>query len=104
MSEKPNGHADSDFMGDALVLADATDASLAYSIEAAQGAILLRGQITEIQIATARSAERATIEALTQDAMRRYVEAMQKGDYQKVVEAAREIMRLEIYLSRRGFV
>jgi hypothetical protein len=73
-------------------------------LEAAQAAIKLRSQIAAIEITTARNVERATIEALCQDAMRRYVEAMQKGDYQKVVEATREIMRLEIYLSRKGFI
>jgi hypothetical protein len=100
MSEKPNGHA-SDNVGDTLALAD--EIPLADS-EAAKGAIILRSQLTELQLATARQAERATIETLAQDAMRRYVEAMQKGDYKTVVEAAREIIRLEIYLSRRGFV
>jgi dsRNA-specific ribonuclease len=104
MSGKPNGHADSDSVGDTLGLGEAADAALADSIEAAQGAIILRSQLTELQVTAARKAERATIETLAQDAMRRYVEAMQKGDYKTVVEAAREIIRLEIYLSRRGFV
>jgi hypothetical protein len=100
MSEKPNGHAASDTVGDSLVVADAVP--LSDSIEAAQGAIILRSQLTELQIMAARKAERATIEALTQDAKRRYVEALQKGDHRTVVEATCEIIRYEVYLSRRG--
>jgi spore germination protein YaaH len=72
--------------------------------EAAQAAIVLRAQITELQISAARQAERVTVEALVQDAMRRYVEAMKAGNHRLAVEATREILRLEIYLSRRGFV
>jgi hypothetical protein len=73
-------------------------------VEAAQAAIVLRAQITELQISAARQAERVTVEALVQDAMRRYVEAMKAGNHRLAVEATREILRLEIYLSRRGFV
>ena len=74
------------------------------SLEAAQSAILLHQQITQLEINAARQAEKATVEALCQDAMRRYVEAMTKGEYQKAVEATREILRFEIYLSRRGLI
>ena len=91
MSERPleNGHDKSDSLFDPL--------------EAAHSAILLHQQITQLEINAARQAERATVEALCQDAMRRWVEAMKKGDHQKAVEATREILRLEVYLSRRGF-
>ena len=68
------------------------------------GSIVLHEQISVIQTAVARHQERATIETLIQDAMRRYAEGLAASDFKKVVEAAREIMRLEIYLSRRGFI
>ena len=74
------------------------------SFEAAHSAILLRQQITQLEINAARQSERATVEALCQDAMQRWAEAMQKGDYRKAVEATREILRLEVYLSKRGLV
>ena len=74
------------------------------SLEAAHSAILLRQQITQPEINASRQAERATVEALCRDAMKRYVEAMEKGNYQKAVEATREILRFEIYLSRRGLI
>ena len=73
------------------------------SLEAAHSAILLHQQITQLEINAARQAERATVEALCQDAMHRWVEAMKKGDHKRAVEATREILRLEVYLSRRGF-
>jgi hypothetical protein len=73
-------------------------------LEAARSAILLHQQITQLEINAARQAERATIETLCQDAMKRWAEAMEKGDYQKAVEATREILRLEVYLSKRGLV
>jgi hypothetical protein len=77
---------------------------LSDSIEAAHGAIILKQQVTELQVTAARNAERLTIETLTQEAMRRYVEAMKAGDHRAAIEATREILRYEIYLSRRGFV
>jgi hypothetical protein len=95
MSEKPNGHA-SDSVG--------LDCDLADSIEAAKGAIILRSQLTELQITAARNAERATIETLCQDAMHRYIKARKANDLVKEVGAVREILRFELYLSRRGFV
>src|SRR5262249_33112441 len=90
MSERPleNGHDKRESFFDPL--------------EAAHGAILLHQHITQLEINAARQAERATVEALCQDAMRRWVEAMKRGDHQKAVEATREILRLEVYLSRRG--
>ena len=83
---------------------DKSEADLSESIEAARGVLLLRSQITELQINASRQAERATVEDLCQDAMKRWAEAMQKGDYRKAVEATREILRLEVYLSKRGLV
>jgi hypothetical protein len=57
-----------------------------------------------VQIGAARHAERATIEALAQDAVRRLADAYEAGDFQRAAEITREICRLEIYLSRRGFL
>jgi len=87
-----NGH---DVGEQTILLHDAADV--------AEGSSVLQGHINVIQSAVARHQERATIEALIQDAMRRYAEGLAASDFKKVVEAAREIMRLEIYLSRRGF-
>lgn len=94
MSEGPlqNGHDKSE------------DGAPFDAIEAAHSVMLLKSQVTELQITAARNAERATIEALVQDAMRRYVEARKANNLTKEVEAVREILRLELYLSRRGFV
>jgi hypothetical protein len=91
MSERPltNGHDESEPFD---------------SLEAARSAILLRQQITQLEINASRQAERATIEALCQDAMRRLTEAYQTGNWQRAAEITREILRLEVYLSRHGFV
>jgi hypothetical protein len=70
----------------------------------ATGVVVLQTQLRAVQIGAARHSERATIEALMQDAMRRYVEARKANNIEKEVQAVREILRLEIYLSRRGFV
>ena len=67
------------------------------------GSVVLQEHIHVLQTATARHQERVTIEALIQGAMKRYADGLAASDFKKVVEAAREIMRLEIYLSRRGF-
>ena len=91
-------------MGDSLVLADAGETALSDSVDAAQAAIMLRSQLTALQLSAARNAERQTIETLVQDAMRRYIEARKKNDYQAEVQCVREIMRYESYLVRRGFV
>jgi hypothetical protein len=83
---------------------DKSEADLSDSIEAARGVLMLKSQITELQINASRQAERATVEDLCQDAMKRWAEAMQRGDYRKAVEATREILRFEVYLSKRGLI
>jgi len=77
---------------------------LSKSIDAAHGAMILRQQITELQITAARQAERATIEALSEDAKRRYVRAREANDPKAEFDALREMTRYELWLSRRGFV
>jgi len=91
MSERPleNGHDKSESFFDRL--------------EAAHGAILLHQHITQLEINAARQAERATIETLLQDAVRRLAEAYEASNWQRAAEITREICRLESYLSRRGF-
>jgi hypothetical protein len=74
------------------------------SLEAAHSAILLHQQVTQLEINAARQAERATIEALCQDAMRRLTEAYKTSNWQRAAEITREILRLEVYLSKRGLI
>ena len=93
-----NGH---DTEEQPILLCDAV--ALAGGTMSTGGAVL-REHINVIQTAVARHQERVTVETLIQDAMKRYADGLAASDFKKVVEAAREIMRLEIYLSRRGFV
>ena len=79
---------------------DMTEATLAGSSD---GAVILQEQLRAVQVGAARHAERATIEALAQDAMRRLAEAYKAGDHKRAAEITREIVRLEVYLSKRGF-
>jgi hypothetical protein len=60
------------------------DVPLSDSIEAAHGAIILKQQITELQITAARASERATVEALVQDAMRKVCERRASQDDSRV--------------------
>ena len=99
MTEGPqltNGHDKSE--------SEAREIPLSESIDAAHGAMILRQQITELQITAARSAERATIEALSEDAKRRFVRAREANDPKAEFDALREMTRYELWLSRRGFV
>jgi hypothetical protein len=80
------------------------DLVLSDSIEAAHSVLLLRSQITELQINASRQSERATIEALALDAVRRLADAYKANDWQRAAEITREICRLEAYLIRRGLV
>jgi hypothetical protein len=65
------------------------------------GSIVMQQQIAIIQTAVARQSERATIEALAQDAVRRLADAYKANDWQRAAEITREICRLEVYLSKR---
>jgi hypothetical protein len=71
---------------------------------ASAGSIIMQEQLRAVQIGAARHAERATIEALAQDAVRRLADAYKANDWQRAAEITREIVRLELYLSKRGFV
>jgi len=93
-----NGH---DKAAEIIPLPDAVDvASGTMSADSA----LLREQITLLQKAAARHSEHITVEALPQDAVRRLADAYKAGDFMRAAEITREICRLEIYLSKRGFV
>ena len=80
------------------------DLVLSDSIEAAHSVLLLRSQITELQINASRQSERATIEALALDAVRRLADAYKANDWKRAAEITREICRLESYLIRRGLI
>jgi hypothetical protein len=67
------------------------------------GSVVMQYKIRALQISAARQAERATIEALSQDAVRRLAEAYKAGNWERAAEITREICRLEAYLCRRGF-
>src|SRR5262245_47015741 len=99
MSDGPltNGHDKSE----TILLHEAVELAGVAPMHA--GSIALQGLIEAMQAAAALHQERVTVEALIRDAMLRYAEGLAASDFKKVVEAAREIMRLEIYLSRRGF-
>jgi hypothetical protein len=68
------------------------------------GSVVLQQQLVAVQYAASRQSERATIEALALDAVRRLAAAYKANDFQKAAEITREICRLEVYLSKRGFV
>jgi hypothetical protein len=68
------------------------------------GSVVMQEQIALLQRAAARNSERMTVEALAQDATRRLADAYRANDWQRAAEITREICRLEIYLSKRGFV
>jgi hypothetical protein len=95
MSESPltNGHDKT----------DKTDKTSLEAIEIPDGAVVLQEQLRAVQIGAARHAERQTIEVLIRDAQARYIRARQANNYQTEVEAVREVLRLLIYLSKRGF-
>jgi len=69
----------------------------------ATGVVILQEQLAAVQINAARQAERATIEALIQDAQARCVKAREANNYTTEAEAVREIIRLQLCLCRRGF-
>jgi hypothetical protein len=88
---------------------DKTEATLAEASDItgstmSVGSVIMEEHLHIIQRGVALAAEKATIETLVQDAMRRYVKAMEAGNHRAAIEATREIFRLELYLSRRGFV
>jgi len=91
-----NGH---DKAAEPISLCDAVEAAAMDT-----GSVVLREQVAAMQAAAARHAERQTVEALAQDAVRRLADAIRAGDFQKQAEITREIVRLEFYLSKRGFV
>ena len=68
------------------------------------GAVVLREALFATQAIAARNAERATIQALCEDAKQRYVRARQANDPKAEFDALREMTRLELWLIRRGFV
>jgi hypothetical protein len=94
-----NGH---DKGEEIIILHDAVDVVAGGTMST--GSIIMQEQIRAVQIGAARHAERATIEALAQDAVRRLAEAYQANDWQRAAEITREICRLEVYLSKRGLV
>jgi hypothetical protein len=87
---------------------DKSEATLAEACDLAggtmsTGSMAVAYQIRALQISAERRAERATIEALSKDAVQRLAEAYQAGNWQRAAEITRELCRLEVYLSRRGF-
>jgi hypothetical protein len=93
-----NGHDDT--AAEIISLCDAVDvAGGAMSA----GSVVLKEQLRAVQIGAARHSERMTVEALAQDSVRRLAEAYQANNWQRAAEILREICRLEIYLSKRGF-
>jgi hypothetical protein len=68
----------------------------------ATGVVVLQEQLRAVQVGAARHAEKATIEALIRDAQARYVRARQANNHALEIEAVREVIRLQLYLSRRG--
>ena len=75
-----------------------------HDSEANGGVVILREQLFAIRANTARQAERRTIEALCEDAKRRYVRARQAGDPKAEFDALRDLTRYELWLIRRGLV
>ena len=67
------------------------------------GSVVMQEQIALLQRAAARNSERMTVESLARDAVRRLADAYKSGDFQRAAEITREICRLEVYLSKRGF-
>ena len=74
------------------------------AVDVAEGSAVLQGQINVIQTAVARHAERHTIELLAKDAVRRLADAYRENNFQKQAEIVRELLRLELYLQKRGLV
>jgi hypothetical protein len=93
-----NGH---DKGEEIIILHDAVDVAGGTM---STGSIIMQEQIRAVQIGAARHAERATIEALAQDAVRRLADAYKANDWQRAAEITREICRLEVYLQKRGFI
>jgi len=83
---------------------DKTEATFAEACDLTGGAVILREQLFAIRVSTARQAERATIQALCDDAKARYVRARQANDPKAEFDALREMTRYELWLIRRGFV
>jgi hypothetical protein len=85
---------------------DKTEATLAEACDGTMSAdaLVLREQLFAMRACAARQAERQTIEALCEDAKRRYVRARETNDAKAEFDALREMTRYELWLIRRGFV
>jgi hypothetical protein len=66
------------------------------------GVLAMRYQLRAVEIAREQATERRTIEALCEDARRRYVRARETNDAKAEFDALREMTRFEIWLMRRG--
>src|SRR5262245_31804638 len=93
-----NGHDKSE---EIIILHDAVDVA---GDTTSTGTVVMQEQLRAVQIGAARRGERHTIEVLAPDAVRRLADAYKAGDFQKQAEIMREIVRLEFYLMKRGFV
>jgi hypothetical protein len=68
------------------------------------GVLALRYQLRAVEIAREQATERQTIQALCEDAKRRYVRARATNDAKAEFDALREMTRYELWLIRRGLV